>query len=180
MHGHSLVSTPVHVVLFLRYLLTIMDLMSRHLQLHIMFRVILSRSFIANDECRANIPLVRSLIDTVPAAHVPLYHSIRSTSVCISICGRIVPIFYFSCNTHSKTIYEFLLQRLYYEILRPRSTSVAPSSLDMFISIRFISRAMTRNNACFSNLLRASRPQVLQLISASAYLAVHSCYHCGK
>jgi len=45
---------------------------------------------------------MRSHLDTVPAAYVPLYHSIRSPSVCLSICVRIVSIVYPMFNMHSK------------------------------------------------------------------------------
>jgi hypothetical protein len=37
---------------------------------------------------------MRSLLDTVPVAYVPLYRCIRSLLVCLSICVRIVPIVY--------------------------------------------------------------------------------------
>ena len=53
---------------------------------------------------------MRSLLDTVPVAYVPLYRSIRSLLVCLSICVRIVSIVYPMFNMHSKTADKFLFR----------------------------------------------------------------------
>ena len=86
---------------------------------------------------RADTPPLRSLIDIIPAAYVPLYHSIRSPLVCVSICARIVSIVYPSFNMHSKTADKFLFQTLVWD-----NKAYYVHSLDKFIGIRSVSGAL--------------------------------------
>jgi hypothetical protein len=90
---------------------------------------------------RADLPAMRSL-DTIPAVHVPLYHSIRSPLVCLSICVRIVSIVYPSFNMHSKITRQVSIPDVCdAAYIRPVSVYyVALYSQDRFISRHSLSQ----------------------------------------